>query len=75
MWVRYGLGNRDGAKGGDSVRNLPGLVVIDTRRERIGLATGQIRERVRGLPEASVILAKSMPMSAVAGHGGEFARD
>jgi hypothetical protein len=25
-----------------------------------------------GLPEASVILAKSMPMSAVAGYGGEF---
>jgi hypothetical protein len=24
------------------------------------------------LPEASVILAKSMPMSAVACHGGEF---
>jgi hypothetical protein len=45
-------------------------VVIDTRRERIGLATGQSRERVHGLPEASVILAKSMPMSAVAGHGG-----
>jgi hypothetical protein len=26
------------------------------------------------VPEASVILAKSMPMSAVAGHGGEFRR-
>lgn len=25
-----------------------------------------------GLPEASVILARSMPMPAVAGHGGEF---
>jgi hypothetical protein len=60
--VRYGLGNRDGAKGGELVPNLPGPVVIDTRRERIGLATGQIRERVHGLPEASVILAKSMPL-------------
>jgi hypothetical protein len=47
-------------------------VVIGTRRERIGLATGQIRERVHGLPEASVILARSMPMPAVAGRGGEF---
>jgi hypothetical protein len=36
------------------------------------LATGQTREQVHGLPEASVILAKSMPMSAVAGRGGEF---
>jgi hypothetical protein len=62
----------NGAGGGESVRNLPGPVVIDTRGERIGLATGQTRERVHGLPEASVILAKSMPMSAVAGHGGEF---
>jgi hypothetical protein len=52
------------------VRNLPGPVATGTRRERIGSATGQARERVHGLPGAPVILARSMPVPAVAGHGG-----